>query len=97
MNDIFLYIVRLPDGVNEMVVPCDGGYSVYLDSTISECKRIRAFCHALSHIDNHDFEKPDVTRIEDEAHNRSEKTLSFYENTFKERLFHVGYIDCPPS
>lgn len=95
MNDIYIYTTRLPANISEMVIPCDGGYSVYLDSTISECQRIRAFCHALSHIDNNDFEKADVQLIEHESHNRTEKPLSFYESAFKERLFHVGYIEPP--
>lgn len=97
MNDIFIYIVRLPDGIHEMVVPCDGGYSVYLDSEISEYERIRAFCHALSHIDNNDFEKADVQLIEHESHNRSEKPLEYYQGIFENRLFHCGYVNLPSN
>lgn len=69
-DDIFVYHVKLPPGINEMVLPCVGGYTIYLDSDLSDEGRLKAYRHALSHIDNCDFEKHDVQKIEHEAHRK---------------------------
>lgn len=68
MVDLFTYYVPLPDGINEMVAPCYDGYTVYIDSRLSEEKQYKAFEHALMHIYNEDFKKSDVQSIEAEAH-----------------------------
>lgn len=70
MDDIYTYLVKLPDGINEVVMPCFGGYTVYIDSRLTREKQIRSYQHALGHIINHDFEKSDVQEIETEAHGR---------------------------
>jgi hypothetical protein len=31
MDDIFVYYHELPDGINEAVMTCSGGYTVYTD------------------------------------------------------------------
>ena len=67
-DDVFVYIVDLPDGVNEMVAPCATGYTIYIDDKLSPEGRREAYCHALHHIVNRDFEKSDVNEIEVEAH-----------------------------
>ena len=67
-DDVFVYIVDLPDGVNEMVAPCLAGYTVYINDKLSPEGRREAYRHALYHIVNHDFEKSDVNEIEVEAH-----------------------------
>lgn len=69
-DDINVYIIDLPDGINEMVTPCSGGYTIYIDDKLSPEGRREAYAHALYHITNHDFEKSDVNRIEFEAHQR---------------------------
>lgn len=69
-DNIFIYYVKLPDGVDEVVMPCLDGYTVYIDPALSHEQRMKAYNHALSHIDNHDFEKHDVQEIESEAHKR---------------------------
>lgn len=69
-DDIYTYFVPLPDGINEIVLPCFGGYTVYIDARLSREKQLRSYQHALSHIINHDFEKADVQQIETEAHRR---------------------------
>ena len=68
MDDVFVYIVDLPDGVNEMVTPCLAGYTVYINDKLSPEGRHEAYRHALYHINNNDFEKEDVNQIELEAH-----------------------------
>lgn len=71
MDDIYTYLIPLPDGINEVVLPCLGGYTVYIDSRLSQEKQLRSYQHALGHIINHDFEKSDVQEIEKEAHERT--------------------------
>jgi len=69
MDDIYVYVVNLPPGINEMVTPCaDGDFTVYLSAKLSSIGQQRAYEHALRHIQNHDFQKTDVQQIESEAH-----------------------------
>lgn len=68
MDNIYTYIVDLPDGVNEIVCPCLNGYTVYIDDKLSPEGKRNAYKHALYHITNNDFEKTDVNAIELEAH-----------------------------
>lgn len=68
MDDVFIYFVKLPDGIDEVVMPCLDGYTVYIDTNLSEQQQIKAYNHALHHIRNRDFERPDVQDIEKEAH-----------------------------
>lgn len=67
-DEVFVYVVDLPDGVNEMVAPCLAGYTVYINDKLSPEGKREAYRHALYHIVNHDFEKSDVNEIEVEAH-----------------------------
>lgn len=71
MDDIYTYIVELPDGIDEVVLPCLGGYTIYLGSRLSQDKMQQAYDHAVYHIENHDFEKSDVQEIEAEADRRN--------------------------
>lgn len=68
MDNIYVYLVDLPDRVNEMVTPCLDGYTVYLNARLSYAGRVRAYHHAIRHIERNDFEKYDVQKIEEEAH-----------------------------
>lgn len=68
MNNVYTYIVDLPDGINEMVCPCLSGYTIYIDDKLSPEGRRDAYRHALFHIMNRDFEKSDVNEIEVNAH-----------------------------
>ena len=69
MDDIYTYLVELPDGIDEAVLPCLGGYTVYIDPRLSHEQQEEAYKHAIWHILNNDFEKFDVQEIETEAHN----------------------------
>ena len=56
MSEIYHYITDLPDGLNEAVLVCPDGYTIYTDSSLSREETIKAFFHALSeHIYNDDF------------------------------------------
>ena len=68
MIDIFTYLVELPDGINEAVLSCVGGYTVYIDPRQSNDGMKRSYEHALYHIQNADFEKSSVQEIESQAH-----------------------------
>lgn len=68
MGDVYIYIVDLPDRVNEMVTPCIDGYTVYLNARLTYAGRVRAYHHAMRHIERNDFEGFDIQEIEMEAH-----------------------------
>lgn len=66
-DSIYVYIVRLPDRVREMVVPCASGYTVYIDDRLSPAGRLRAYKHACDHIrrgDMDDRQDKDASIIE---------------------------------
>ena len=68
MGDVYIYIVDLPDRVDEMVTPCIDGYTVYLNARLSYAGRVRAYIHAMRHIERNDFERANVQEIETETH-----------------------------
>lgn len=63
-NDIFIYEVDLPKNVNEMVTPCVGGYTIYINASLSSFRKKKAVDHAIHHIENNDFERHDIQDIE---------------------------------
>ena len=67
-DNVYVYLVDLPDRVDEMVTPCFDGFTVYISSKLSYAGRVRAYHHALRHIERHDFEKFDVQEIETKNH-----------------------------
>lgn len=64
MDDVFVYFIKLPPCIDEIVVPCVHGYTVYIDVRLDDAHRLKAYEHALEHIRNNDFEKDDVQEIE---------------------------------
>lgn len=68
VDDIFVYYHKLPDGVNEAVLSCFGGYTIYIDPRQSEDGIRRSYQHAIQHIRNGDFEQSDVQEIENRTH-----------------------------
>ena len=67
-DDVYVYYVDLPAGVNEMVRPCSDGYTVYIDVNLDPDRMQKVYDHAIRHIENGDFEKTDVQQIEADAH-----------------------------
>lgn len=67
-DDIYIYLVDLPYRITEMVCPCCGGYTIYLNSRMDRETQKKGYLHAMGHIENNDFEKEDVQIIEDTAH-----------------------------
>ena len=69
MDDIYVYIVDLPPNVNEMVVPCCDGYTVYIDVKLSFAEKLVAYNHAMEHIRNDDHAScQSVAAIEAASH-----------------------------
>lgn len=68
MDDVFVYYKELPDGINEAIMSCNGGYTVYIDPRQSQDGIISSYMHALKHIYGVDFNLMDVQEIEGKAH-----------------------------
>ena len=75
MVDVFVYGIDIPGKVNETVVPCIDGYTVYIDRNLPQNRRISALAHAVWHILRGDFEKPDAGEIEEECHEADAQQL----------------------
>lgn len=69
MNDIYVYLIDLPCKVHEIVSPCaNGDYTIYINARLGYGERVKAYNHALWHIEHNDFERTDVEEIERKAH-----------------------------
>ena len=66
--DVFIYYTELPNGVNEAVMECATGYTIYIDPRQSEAGMLRSFQHAMNHINKNDFGKSNIQEIENNAH-----------------------------
>lgn len=64
MPEIYHYVVPLPDGIDESILPCYDGYTIYTADRLTREQRITAFNHALRHICNEDWNKTSVQEIE---------------------------------
>jgi len=68
MDDVFVYLRSdLPDKVKELVTPCAEGYTVYINAKLDNEHRMKAYEHALRHIESGDFDTDcikDVQTIE---------------------------------
>ena len=72
MDNIYVYVVPLPYKTKEAVMPCMDGYTVYINSELDEAARLKAYEHALGHIQRNDWEKADVQIIETVAHSQTD-------------------------
>lgn len=70
-DDVFIYFVDLPNGINEAVIPCFCGYTIYIGKNLPYEEQVKAYQHALFHIQNDDFSKMDVQEIESDAHRKA--------------------------
>jgi len=68
-DNVFVHIMNLPDGTNEMVSPNeDGTYSIFLNAKLSNEGQFKAYRHAMQHIARDDFDSyADVQAIEAEV------------------------------
>ena len=72
MREVYQYYIDLPNSIKEMVTPNvdDDGYTVYINSRLTREQALKAYQHALRHVNSNDFEKDDVQNIERDAHER---------------------------
>ena len=67
-DDTYVYLIDIPGKVKEIVTPCVDGYTIYIDEKLNRQAQLKAYQHALSHIENADFQKVDASLIEMYAH-----------------------------
>ena len=71
-NYVYVYLLdNMPPHTHEIVTPCSDGYTVYIDASLDDAHRLKAYEHALAHIENGDFDIDqirNVQQIEAEAH-----------------------------
>lgn len=68
MESVYVYEVKLPKGIKEMVSPdAEDGYTIYINRRLSDPDKMKAYRHALRHC-MRDFERSDVQEIENDAH-----------------------------
>jgi hypothetical protein len=76
LDDLFVRLV--PNlSVNEMITPCENGYSVYIKEELPEEKKVEALYHAYVHKKNNDFTRSDIQDIEARAHYNLESLAEF--------------------
>lgn len=61
-----MYLVKLPHGINEAVMPCEEGYTIYLDERLTREELIKAYDHAIAHIDSGDIWNETMTASQKE-------------------------------
>lgn len=67
--DVNIFLIDFKTPGKEMVVSNeDGTYTVLINAKLSQDEQLKAYQHALSHINNGDFEKTDIQKIEFQAH-----------------------------
>ena len=70
--DVNTLLVNFPTPGNEMVVENeDGSYTILINAKLSQDGQLKAYQHALNHINNEDFEKSEV---QSEIRETAEKT-----------------------
>jgi len=71
-NYVYVYLRDdMPPRTHEMVTPCADGYTVYIDASLDNEHRIKAYEHALEHIESGDFDVDNTytaQEIEAKAH-----------------------------
>lgn len=67
--DVNVVLVNFPNSGKEMVVKNeDDTYTILINSRLSNDGQLKAYQHAMKHIENDDFEKSDAQQIEAVAH-----------------------------
>lgn len=52
-----------------LIKNADDSYTIFLNSRLSHEEHIKSYLHAIKHINENDFDKVDVQKIENSAHN----------------------------
>ena len=71
-----------------LVKNADDSYTIFLNARLSHDGQLKAYQHALNHINNEDFEKTDVQSIELQAHEieASDNIVPVSANKFEKRI-----------
>lgn len=87
--DVNIFLVNFSAPGNEMVVQNeDDSYTILINAKLSQDGQLKAYQHALNHINNGDFEKFDVQNIEFQAHElkSSDNIVSVPVSKFEKRI-----------
>ncbi|OUP21358.1 hypothetical protein B5F29_02440 [Lachnoclostridium sp. An196] len=75
--DVNVVLLDFPNLKKEMVVPNeDGSFTIMINAKHSVEQQAAAYEHAMKHIQNQDFQRKDVQRIEHAAHNLAVPVVS---------------------
>lgn len=91
-QDVFIEVVCFLDPpTEEMVIHnADDSYTIFVNADIAYDRQVKAVEHALTHIQNNDFEKDDVQEIEAKAHQIEEVEISdAIESDDKNKAFEI--------
>lgn len=70
--DINTKIIDMDVLVGEQITAnSDGSYTIFLNARLSHERQLEAYAHALSHIQNEDFNKDNADMIELSAHRQN--------------------------
>ena len=76
--DVNVAVINFPNTQKEMVMPNeDGSYTILINAKLSYSGQLKAYEHAMKHIQNGDFEKDCVQTIEYHAHTDDEPATIF--------------------
>lgn len=78
MNEIINvgYLENAPAGFHGMLVKNDdGSFTILLDPNDTQERRLAAYLHELSHIQNGDFAAGDIQTIEAAAHEKEKRNI----------------------
>lgn len=87
--DANIFLVNFPTSEKEMVVQNeDDSYTILINAKLSQDGQLKAYQHALNHINNGDFEKSDVQNIELQAHelNASKSIVPIPASNFEKQI-----------
>lgn len=66
---IGVHFLDMDSRIHEQVIYNeDGSFTILINSRIGNIAQMEAYQHAIAHIMNHDFDKPDADEIETLAH-----------------------------
>lgn len=67
--EVQIFLMQMPGKVNECVTHnADGSYTIFINESLGQVARMNAYHHAMTHIENYDFEKYNSDEIEFNAH-----------------------------
>jgi len=71
LREVFVYLVDMPDGVWGHCNPNpDGSYTILVNAKLNDVMRKKVYKHEICHIENDDFNKDDVDKIEYYSHKK---------------------------